>query len=358
MNRVQHLQQTLPINILSNQDYENCEFVVLDYNSSDKVEEYIKEELYDYIQNKKLVYYKTIEPSYFKRSHSRNLAFKLAKGDLVCNLDADNYTGQGFATYLNSIFNIHKDFFLTGMMFNNSEFSKDVLGRVCLTKNKFNELKGYDERMEGYGFEDIDLYSRLELAGLKRKAIDRKYLTSIKHGNKCRILNEFAHNFLEEVLVSYLTPHATEFIIFYSNFCYNKFTLIDNKRNHCIEGYNENLYSCPSIYKYDFSFKDDKVEEGTWMRSRSGIDIYSEKLEKLKYDNSHTQYIFINGDKKQRFFELKNSDLIDAIIMCFNQIKNRVIMDENQLNNRIVVNEHGYGNGKVYKNFQPESFII
>jgi hypothetical protein len=33
------------------------------------------------------------------------LISKLAEGDILCNVDADNYTGQEYATYINKEFN-------------------------------------------------------------------------------------------------------------------------------------------------------------------------------------------------------------------------------------------------------------
>ena len=43
MNRLHHIRQTLPKNIADNSDYENVEFILLDYNSSDGLEEWVKE---------------------------------------------------------------------------------------------------------------------------------------------------------------------------------------------------------------------------------------------------------------------------------------------------------------------------
>ena len=42
MNRLQYLMQTLPVNIAGNIDYPNLEFVVLNYNSKDDMENWIR----------------------------------------------------------------------------------------------------------------------------------------------------------------------------------------------------------------------------------------------------------------------------------------------------------------------------
>jgi hypothetical protein len=37
----------------------------------------------------------------FKWLRAKNIAHQIATGDIVCNLDADNYTGKDFAFYIN-----------------------------------------------------------------------------------------------------------------------------------------------------------------------------------------------------------------------------------------------------------------
>ena len=104
MNRLHHIKKTLPQNIEDNAAYPDLEFILLDYNSTDGLEEWVKNNMQEYIISGRLKYYKTSEPVFFDRSHSRNLMFKLAAGDILCNIDADNYTGLAFADYVNEMF--------------------------------------------------------------------------------------------------------------------------------------------------------------------------------------------------------------------------------------------------------------
>jgi len=62
-------------------------------------------------------------------SDSRNIAFKLAKGEIVRNIDADTFTGRSFANYVNSVFQEHDRVFLN--THNNSMIKNDVLGRYA-----------------------------------------------------------------------------------------------------------------------------------------------------------------------------------------------------------------------------------
>ena len=88
MNRLHHLKETLLKNIEDNISYGKLEFILLDYNSSDGLEEWVKSKLAKYIDNGILKYHRTSEPKSFHRSHSRNVALKLGSGDILCNLDA------------------------------------------------------------------------------------------------------------------------------------------------------------------------------------------------------------------------------------------------------------------------------
>ena len=158
MNRLKHLQETLEKNILDNFLVDEVEFVVLDYNSQDGLEEWIARSMMKYIEMGILVYYRTTEPVHYLRSHSRNMVFRLAEGKIVCNLDADNYLGKGFAEFMLKEFQEKKKIFYTSNL-----CVRDVFGRICLEKEAFMAVKGYNELLVGYGVEDAYLSACLVL---------------------------------------------------------------------------------------------------------------------------------------------------------------------------------------------------
>jgi hypothetical protein len=159
MNRLEHLRQTYVQNIEDNLDYQNVEFVLLDYNSQDGLDVWAKENLMKYIEKGVLNYYRTTEPEYYSMAHSRNVAFKLAQGDIVNNVDSDQFTRKGFATFINKIANQQDEKVIFAK-------SRQLLrGRLGFYKRDFIELLGgYDEDLVGYGHDDQDLINRaLEL---------------------------------------------------------------------------------------------------------------------------------------------------------------------------------------------------
>ena len=167
MNRLGDLQQTLPKNMADNADYPNLEFVVLDYNSSDGLGDWIKSDMMDQIIKGRLVYARTSQPKYYSMTHSRNLAFKVASGEIVNNVDADNFCQKGFAAYINR---------LAAEMPRKAIFGKSrqlLRGRLGFYKDEWEALGGYSEDIESYGFDDADLLHRAWESGFTLMAWSR-----------------------------------------------------------------------------------------------------------------------------------------------------------------------------------------
>ena len=77
MNRLYNLKETLLKNIEDNKEYPDLEFVILDYNSQDGLEKWMKDNMMEHIESGRVSYYRTEEPKYFNMAHSRNIAFKV-----------------------------------------------------------------------------------------------------------------------------------------------------------------------------------------------------------------------------------------------------------------------------------------
>ncbi|MHC4237148.1 MAG: glycosyltransferase family 2 protein [Planctomycetota bacterium] len=155
MDRLHDLKRTLPKNMADNLDYPNVEYVILDYNSEDGLGHWVKEYMMEYIENGTLVYVRTEEPNYYSMTHSRNIAFKVASGDIVNNVDADSYTNEGFATYLNRLAHQQPEKAIFG------KGKKMLRGRLGFYRKEFIELlAGYDEELKGYGHDDHDIMHR------------------------------------------------------------------------------------------------------------------------------------------------------------------------------------------------------
>lgn len=178
MGRLHHLKETLLRNIEDNKDYPNVEFVILNYNSPDEMEDWAKQNLGELIASGKVTYYRTDQPKYFHMSHAKNVVHKLASGDIVCNLDADNFTGKGFAEFLNGLFRINHRISAHG----DWKIRRGSNGRIAVLKKFFMLTRGYDESFQGWGAEDLDFIARLANLGVRPLLIDNAgFLNTIEH---------------------------------------------------------------------------------------------------------------------------------------------------------------------------------
>lgn len=170
MDRGFDLKETLPKNIKDNENYPNLEFVILDYNGKDNLGQWVKKNLMEHIESGRVVYYRTETPKFYSMTKSRNIAFKLASGDIVNNVDADNFVKEGFVDHLNIMANQFSEKVI---------FSKGknlIRGRLGFWKHEFiDTLKGYDEKIEDYGRDDHDLMYRALMAGFTLAQYGGKY---------------------------------------------------------------------------------------------------------------------------------------------------------------------------------------
>lgn len=349
MNRLHHLEQTLLTNILDNEDYPDVEFVLLDYNSSDQLENFVRTSLQQYIDNGTLIYYRTSGPLYFNRSHSRNLAFKLASGDLICNIDADNYTGKHFASYLNDEFNKEDGMFLTVI---GQLFKKDVLGRICVRREDFYKIRGYDEKMSNYGFEDYDFVNRLEMAGLKKRMFHNNpsFFKAIAHDQTERISNEFASKNLKYLLISYLTPSSSDIIYLFADHCFKRYIYVDLQTFR----YPSPLTPIQKAQeKYKFSFIEAPFTEGNWIEEENEIFLYHQEEFILFFDQEKRCYTNHTAD----FYKIDDTAVINEAVMLYSQIVNRLVMENNRLDGVFAVNDLEFGKDQVYKNFDSQLLI-
>jgi len=160
MGRAHDVKVTLPKNLADNADYANVEFVILDYNSPDDLEDWMRRNMREQIESGRVAYYKTTEPTCYSMCHSRNVAFLAATGEVVNNVDADNWTGAGFAAYVNRLANQQprRAVFAKGR--------RNLRGRIGFWRDEFIDLLGgYDERFVGRGPDDRDLFNRAVLHG-------------------------------------------------------------------------------------------------------------------------------------------------------------------------------------------------
>ncbi|MDN5214507.1 glycosyltransferase family A protein [Fulvivirgaceae bacterium BMA12] len=335
MNRLHHLKQTLPKNIEENKSYPFIQFVLLDYNSKDGLEKWVRKQMMKYIENDLLLYLKTYDPQYFHTSHAKNMVSLYADGDVICNIDSDNFVGKDFSYYLNKQFNMHKDIFLTGR---SPYGSRDTFGKICLKKSDFLLVRGYDESILGYGFEDDDLYTRLERIQRRKVPImNSQFLRCISHDLNERLTNEYMLNNLQFILLDRLDKEAMEVILLKRDFSFKKGTLIPNK-------YQTGVPYC---------LKNKSWQQGVWVDRDNELLLRTDVNGSMTLKTNDGGYIYssTSHSRKYTFTKLLDQKEIFEALYFYNLITNQEVYEKNKKSGKSNINLSGFGKGIVYKNF-------
>jgi len=346
MNRLKHIQQTLEKNIHDNYLKDKVEFVLLDYNSQDGLEEWVLNNMQKYIDEGILVYYKTTEPAHYLRSHSRNMAFRLANATILCNLDADNYLGKGFAAFM-----LHEFSKQDGIFYTNNCLVRDTFGRISVRIEDFISIRGYNEALHGYGYEDGDFQNRLVITGLKPICFNEpEFYHCIKHTYCERISEESMSKNLSEIFITYINPYTSGFLLLNKDNTFEQYTLVNNTQlNVLVE--TSNIFDC---------FYDDKsrtillgdIEKGTWHEDNNMLYInknsinYQVEKKMTAFNIADTVFYRVKGDEHRAVIITLLNDAINYKEAC------------KQISEQSLINPDGFGKGIVYKNFDLSKKII
>ncbi|MBC9911140.1 glycosyltransferase family 2 protein [Chitinophaga varians] len=342
MNRTMHLKETLLRNIADNAGYAPQEFVLLNYGSSDDLHEWAQQTLVPYINAGLLVYYHNPEPVYFHMSHAKNMAFRLASGDILCSIDADNFTGAGFTAYVNHSFNEEPAAFLSPSGIGPGKKWWDVQGRICLKKEDFRQLHGYDERVMDYGYEDQDFKSRLLALGRKKVTIrNPAFLQAIRHDDTLRVASGFTTSKIKDLLVGHYCEQTSEVICLQNDFTFERF-FVDRDLFH----YESTLEDIHPKRRY----------AGTYQIRDNDIRLYKE---------NGTAYLQLTPQDRDTLLAADNRlfHRITSPVLLNNFLLQRAIYLGRQVffRNRkkpSCVNPDGYGRGRVYRNFSTEPLLL
>ncbi len=355
-NRAHHLKDTLIKNIRDNLDYPLCSFIVLDYNSEDDLEAWLRQHCQEFITSGRLIYYKTFRPKSFHRSHSRNVVFRLAQAEILCNVDADNFIGRGFANYINQSYQNNKNCFLV-VDYTSKElhYFKGSMGRICVRKNDYLRIRGFDEFMEGYGFEDMDLIKRLEKAGVKKKFIDNSdFLQTIPHDDVQRISDEDLYKSFKHVLIKYDTFYRSDLLFLGNEGTCQWGTIVDN--------YNESTQTRENVFspipKYAFDLYQANWINGNWIMNDRGLcEVNLQNSVSFRLQSTTGEHLEFREETGNSYYEITDPYVVNTLLKFHPEIRNRNQMLRN-LKSDAKLNPGGFGNDRVFKNFDYENEIV
>lgn len=356
MNRCHQLEETLLQNIKDNDDYDLLEFVLLDYNSSDHLEEWTKCNLKKYIDSGRLKYFKTFEPTFFHHGHAKNLVFKLTNAEIVCNINSDHFTGRGFATFIGEAFKKNDRIVVTPIpndIHNKTSQTPpgELWGKVCVRKSDFLAIGGYDERMIKFGNDDVDFINRLVANNVQCFHLtDDKFEKFISHNNDTRYSSKNRLNKLSRVLVEYKDPSSSNLLFLFEDMHFENFTIIDNDAVDATDY----LYSFRSrIFNHRYKIKDLAWSMGSFLEEGNRIILYYETGESVSLKKNATEEASVTDDsnEKKNYYVLADLETLEAVSTLNYVYYNLTIMLKNSEEKIIDVNEGCFGRSKVFENF-------
>jgi glycosyltransferase involved in cell wall biosynthesis len=180
MGRRHQLEQVYRRNIERASSYGNVEFVLLDYASKDGLADWVHAELGAWLERGIVRFVRTDQPVAFDMAHAKNVAHLQATGDILVNLDADNWFESGFAEELATLFAGGPA--VAGLR----AYRQGCMGRIAVRRSDFIALGGYDEDLRGWGYEDVDFLVRAMKFGLKRKRLHHRHAGALQHDDAVR----------------------------------------------------------------------------------------------------------------------------------------------------------------------------
>ncbi len=183
-NRLAQISETLPRNLNDNYcDRRFLEFVLVDFGSTDGLQCWIMDNFRDSIKEGYLKYIFTDELSNWHMSIAKNTAHLFASGEIVVNLDCDNYTGQSGGKFVKKCFAKYKNEIVLHQF--SGTWRDGSCGRISLRKSTFCRIGGYNESFEPMGHQDIDLLWRLQRDGVQYVSDpSREYNQAIKNSKE------------------------------------------------------------------------------------------------------------------------------------------------------------------------------
>jgi len=172
-NRTYDLKKIMPHIIKSANASPPVEISILNYNSQDDLDDYIKTvRRTEYLaEGNILSYAKYTARPYYHLTHAQNLSSLFSKGEFIVSFLTDIIPAPDFFKFVRNSLEADKD-----IVWMQCSHLKGVI--VC-RKEEFIACGGYDERIEFYGPGDKDIDVRLHRRGAKLKKMPNRLLDSI-----------------------------------------------------------------------------------------------------------------------------------------------------------------------------------
>jgi len=274
------------------------------------------------------------------------MAFRLANATILCNLDADNFLGKGFADFMLDEFSKYDNIFYA-----NSYSPEGAFGRICIRNKNFMEVRGYNESLQGWGFEDNDIQNRLIKNDIKLMSMKNpEFNHYIEHPDLDRVSDEHVFKNLYKMFVTYINPYTSGILLLFNDYKTEQYTLVNNLHLNLLVEFSN--ISEPLLDDRVRVVIQEDVIKGSWKEEKDIIFI-----------KENDNYYFLNNNASS--FEMNNKTYyfvhVDTVISkIIIHLTSAINYNEavKQMKTQSKINENGFGRGIVYKNFDLTNKIV
>lgn len=173
-------RDTLPFALESWTQVEGVSRILFVYWGPSKDFNYISTLLHLHSRNVETKHIRTDAP--FMITVAYNIAFDfLAENDIVLKVDCDTLVDPQFFQ-MNYFPDSDSKFLAGNWKLASNENEVHLNGLFLIKKSLLSSVGGYDERIQGYGWDDSDLYVRLQNQGYSQAPLNSKSLKHLPHG--------------------------------------------------------------------------------------------------------------------------------------------------------------------------------
>jgi hypothetical protein len=188
------------------------EIIIVDWSSTYPVYTFLKDQS---IIDDRIKIVRVNNEKKWVLSFAFNVGFRMAKHKNILKTDADIIINKDF--FKKNI--LRKKNFIAGDWRKASKGQEHINGFFYIKKSHLLEVKGFNEYITSYGWDDDDLYNRLDESGLARVCVNLKTVYHIPHDDALRVSKTEKKSFLDDLYsrtsfkiranryISFVMPH-------------------------------------------------------------------------------------------------------------------------------------------------------
>jgi len=167
--RLEHLKVTLPTLIA----LPDCEVIVVDYDCPDGAGDWVA------ANHPVAKVVRVTDRPFFNIAEARNLGVAASSAPWLLLTDADVIVADGFRARVETLLQ-------PGVFLRPATDAGDLFGTMIVARADLAEIGGYDEVFEGWGSEDLDVMTRLQMIERRLVFFPGELVKTIPHDNGLR----------------------------------------------------------------------------------------------------------------------------------------------------------------------------